>query len=54
VISPLHFRLVGSNWFRDGYTSDIDREYKEAVAENDMHLRNEEKRNAKELNISQI
>lgn len=42
-MNPMHFRLIGSRWYRDGYHSIIDHEQKQLLKEHDGHRKNEEK-----------
>lgn len=53
-LTPLHFRLVGSTWHRDGYSGGVAAEHKEAIKENDMHQRNADKFNAQQENLDAI
>lgn len=45
VISAIPFRLKGSNWYRDGYSSQIDYDEGESKKEWDQHKRKEDKLN---------
>lgn len=42
-VTPLHFRLVGGNWHRDGYSSRFHYEHDAALRENDYHKKREDK-----------
>lgn len=43
--TSMNFRLVGPNWYRDGYTSSIQNEHNKALKENDFHRKREDKMN---------
>lgn len=43
--TSMNFRLVGPNWFRDGYTSGIQHEHDKALKENDFHRKREDHMN---------